>query len=128
MDLELLNNLVGSKYVENGRGTDGYDCYGLVLRLGELYNVPLPFPVYGSDYHSRNDVANDYRHSFEKVDFPVFGDIIAIRIGKYVTHVGWMIDNYRFLHTTEKTGTVITRVDSPKYANRIEGYYRCKMR
>lgn len=124
MDLELLGSMVGKKYVENGRGPDEYDCYGLVLRLGELYGVELPELSYTMDYVDRDTVANANRSQFIRVELPEFGDIIALRVGKFVTHVGWMVDRTRFIHTTKATGAVITRVDSIKYINRIEGYYR----
>lgn len=54
------------------------------------------------------------------------GVIVAIKFDPrhpdLVTHFGVMVDNYKMLHTTEKTGSVLENVN--KYLPLVEGFYR----
>lgn len=110
----------------NGKDGQGIDCYELVVQLGQHYGFNYPTPQYEYDIPSRNSVADSNRKFFTRIDLPRFGDIIAIKIGCFVAHIGFMINHYQFIHAIKEHGVTISRVDSIKYRNRIEGYYRCK--
>jgi cell wall-associated NlpC family hydrolase len=125
MALELLDNLVGKPYLAYGVGPEEYDCYGLALEMSSRYGLGYPEQI---DYiHTKQHEAIDgQRSQFAKIDSPEFGDLVAIRVGRYVSHLGVMLDSFRFIHSSKPFGVTITRVDSVKYATRIEGFYRCK--
>lgn len=67
----------------------------------------------------------DESTKWQKVE-PQKGVIVAMsfdpKYPKIVTHFGVMIDNYRMIHTTEKTGSMVENIS--KYKGLIKGFYR----
>jgi hypothetical protein len=50
---------------------------------------------------------------------------VALRIGPFVAHMGVVMeDAQHFLHASEKTGITRERLDDPRWARRIAGFYR----
>jgi hypothetical protein len=43
-----------------------------------------------------------------------------------VQHFGVMIDKRRFIHTLEKIGPMLTRIDGYWWKDKIRGFYRWK--
>jgi len=126
VDSVSFGDLIGIPYVPYGRDPrEGLDCYTLVLLVGQRLGINYPLPSYSLELADRHVQANNTRHLLTRVDVPELGDIIAIRIGRFVAHFGVMLTPYRFIHATEKTGVVVSSTDSPIYSCRIEGYYRC---
>jgi probable lipoprotein NlpC len=126
MDFELYKSLIGVPYRENGRDRSGFDCYGLVLFLGKANGLDMPESLYLEERADRHGLFEDNVSWFECVDTPQFGDLATFRHGKFVTHVGMMIDRFRFIHATKPSGTVISSLDSLLYKNKLEGFYRWK--
>ena len=50
---------------------------------------------------------------------------VAFRVGPYVAHMGVVLeDGEHFLHAARKVGVSRERLDNPRWAQRIAGYYR----
>lgn len=62
------------------------------------------------------------KHKYFQVQEPRFGDLMLLRIHGLGAHVGVYLDHKSFLHTTEKTGSIIDKTHNWK--NKILGYYR----
>ena len=43
-----------------------------------------------------------------------------------IQHFGVCIDRHRFIHTSERTGCIVTKVSDRFWAHRIKGFYRWK--
>jgi uncharacterized protein YijF (DUF1287 family) len=65
-----------------------------------------------------------YTHAgdFKKVDVPIYGDIVLIKIEGVESHIGIYIDEQFILHSRVATGSVMDRLHTWKH--RVTGYYR----
>ncbi len=59
-----------------------------------------------------------------EVSDPRAGDLVAIRKGRNISHVGLMIDDRRMIHYGKDDGVIITPVSSSLVSRKIEGFYR----
>jgi len=132
---EFINKALLTKFKDKGRDYEGWDCYA-VLYLGykDVLGIELPsfiddYVNAGNDKASRrviHDIILAQKHFWIKVEKPQAFDVALFRIGNTETHLGLMIDKNRFLHCEKKINTVIERIDSMIWKNRIEGIYRLK--
>ena len=106
----IFDDLIGKPYAENGRGPDGFDCYGLCMWVCRKIGIELP----------EVDELKDSR--FLSVAVPRLGDIVLIGH----RHVGVMTDRMHFLsiHSTGRRGVHRMRIDHPWISGEILGYYR----
>lgn len=117
------SDLIGRPFVYGGRGPDSFDCYGLVMHIAKtVHGQEIP------DFRSTSDQAliNARMASgiclWERVE-PGKGTFVLFRIGKFISHCGYMLDAMRMIHTWESSGgVVIERVDVWK--QRTVGFYR----
>lgn len=130
---------VGLPYVDKGRTRSGCDCWGGVrLVLAEVFGVTLP------DYTDAYTTADDSRsvaaavtvgleHDWQPVTQPQSGDLLILKIGGRPWHCALMVTRDRFLHWLPPSSagvqsfSCIERLDSPRWARRIEGFYRCTL-
>jgi len=128
----LLNNYIGIPFKEHGDTIAGVDCWGLVrLVYRDLLNIELPA------YHDVYSTCTDRKNINKQVERSVSGwltigdadrqllDVVLIKIGKYKCHVGVYGDCGMIVHAAQdKEAVVAERLNSKKYRDRVEGYYR----
>jgi cell wall-associated NlpC family hydrolase len=122
-----FHDLIGKPFSEMGRGPDSYDCWGLVMAVGNRLGIQLQ--DYGTEYWDEVGVRNQYREhapEFDKVEVPQAGDIVVYKEVDGKLHFGIMIDQYHFLQANRNIGVGKTRWDSPLTIQLIEGFYRCR--
>ncbi len=68
------------------------------------------------------------RKSVDRIGKPRAGDLVAIRRGRNVVHVGLMIDGKRMIHYEKENGAVVQLVDNTFLRHKVEGFYRCRQR
>lgn len=125
-----LISLIGAPFGDRGRGPDTFDCYGLVRHALGLLGRPVPPDHLGAytGAHDRRSVPQAFvsglAQGWQRLDGPEPGAMVLLLIGGRPLHCGLVIDSDRFLHVEEGKNAVIERLDSPKWANRIEGYWR----
>lgn len=115
--------LVGTPFQHGARGPDKFDCYGLVMHImRSKHGVQLP------DFRAVNDqavIAANFANGvqvWEKTEERA-GSVALFRIGRYISHCGYMLDDMRMIHTWDKSGgVVIERVDT--WQQRTVGFYR----
>lgn len=122
-----VTDLIGRPFIDGGRGPEDFDCWGLCLEVFRREGVALRdyrLCCYDTEGFARNfqDALPGWRrHEWPDVPAPA---VVAIRFNtSVVNHVGVYIGDGRFLHTREKTGVLIERIDSPAWRRRIEGFY-----
>lgn len=126
MESESLNDLVGVAYVPYKASPQaGFDCYTLMLEVGRRLELNFPEIDYSLDESLRDELISHHAAAFQRVENPGFGDVVVIRSVAFATHLGVMLNRYKFIHTTRDTGCIISRTDTPRYSSRIEGFYRC---
>lgn len=121
---------VGIPYLDKGRDRAGIDCWGIVrLVLGEVFHVDLP--SYAETYRDGDDwqaigdaVRAGLLDGWERTEQPRGGDLLVLSIAKRPWHCALMLDSLHFLHANPGDSTVIERLDTPRWARRIEGIYR----
>jgi len=109
----MFDDLIGKPYLENGRGPDGYDCYGICMEACSRIGVALP---------ELKDLLNT---PFNKVDDPALGDLVYIN-SVDERHIGFMENSNTILQVikTGRRGVHRININHPWIKDRIAGYYR----
>lgn len=110
----LYADLIGKPFVKDGRGPDGYDCYGLVREMFRRTGRETP------EYSAKNaeGMANMARialglREWKKTDQRP-GVMVVFRLAKTL-HVGFVLPYGRMIHTWEHSGGVcVERFDDWK--------------
>jgi len=109
----FVQRYLGTKYCRGGRGVDGIDCIGLVLKFyEEVYKEKLP-DIYRKDFDNQGKFDRAVE-LFSKSFYPVFshkkkpGDIVLFKFDK-TYHVGIVISQQQFIHAEQRRGVVIQR-------------------
>ena len=122
------NKYIGLPYAANGRDESGIDCWGLVrLFYKQEFNIDLP--SYTGEYDGAYDtrilqMVAEYKNNWEQPSEPEVGSVIVFNILGEPFHVGVYIGEGKFIHAREGMDSVIESVNSPKWAKRVEGYYK----
>lgn len=122
---------IGLPYADKGRDPKtGLDCWGL-LRWYYANEKGIELPSYTDRASGGTDpdgvaavVLEEITRQWRTVVSPIEGDAVVLRVGGRPFHVGVYLAGRRLLHTLDQHGSVIERLDSAKWARRIEGYYR----
>ncbi|SDI54133.1 NlpC/P60 family protein [Propionivibrio dicarboxylicus] len=126
MTVDLLRYAT-APFAEGARGPHAFDCAGLLADIYRQRGIILPpWPTPESDDEKRHAILAGMR-DWERISKPEPWCGIALRVDSpiLVSHVGCVLqDARRFIHTTAETGVVIERIDSPRWAARISGFYR----
>lgn len=106
-------DLLGKPFKLGGDGPECYDCVGLVCemlrRLGVSYDTNFNRTEY--PIASRNKELLKYFKSVKKLDTPSPGSVILFNHESgLVTHIGVMISDTHFIHTTKQTNVVVERL------------------
>lgn len=120
-------DLIGKPFQDGGRGPETFDCWGLCLEVFRREGVMLRdyrlccYDAEGFDRNFRDELPRWNRYQWPDIPVPA---VITIRFNEpVVNHVGVYIGDMKFLHTREKTGVVVERIDAPYWKHRIEGFY-----
>lgn len=119
-------------FKDKGRTRAGVDCYGLVrLVLKDRYGKALPeFSDYSSCGASEEVAilvdANIPTIDAKEIDYSDLtpGDLVLIRHMGLPCHIGIYVGGGSILHTAYRKNTVLERLSSPRFKNRVEGFYR----
>jgi cell wall-associated NlpC family hydrolase len=126
-----VTDLIGAPFIDGGRGPEGYDCWGLVCEVFRREGIILrdyrEFSLSCHDSEGFSGIFSDEAGRWtrrEPPDIPIPA-VVTIRFNHpvFVNHVGVYVGDGKFLHTRDKTGACIERIDAPHWRNRIEGFY-----
>lgn len=106
-------------YAKSDKGV-GTDCSGLVLKVyEEIAGVKLP----------RNSAKQAEYCQELMPDEVEIGDLVffaTVSDPDKISHVGIMIDNVNFVHSSTKKGVVISRIDTPYYVRTFRMFGRIR--
>lgn len=121
----LLDDLIGKGFAYGGRGPHQYDCYGLAIEVFRRMGKHLP-----EDYMSVCEPAKiattieEGKKHLRKISEPVKGCLVMFKIvPPYVSHLGVVLENNRFIHVFQKRMVCIEQLDGIYWRNKIAGYY-----
>ncbi|WP_420433023.1 C40 family peptidase [Hyphobacterium sp.] len=116
-------------FVDEGRGFDGADCYGLCwLAWREERGVTLPDAlIYGSTDVENTEALNaaiaSRRPDFVAVEDPEPFALVLFRCEGRPVHIGLCVGQGYFLHTDSGTGVMLDELTARRWSRRIEGFY-----
>ena len=126
-----FNNYIGIPFLADGNDWKGCDCWGLaVLIYKEQLNIDLP--VFAGMFvdGSLASLIRVTKHirkikkTWLKVNEPAPYDIILLRTGNMIYHVGLVIDKKRMLHVMEGINSTIEEFIGLQWKQKVEGFYR----
>ena len=124
-----IRKYVGIPFKERSSSFDGCDCYGLFrLIYNEQYSICLP--DYTDQYDSTKNGETIHhlieRESlkWEKVRDEKEGDAVLFRCKNLIWHIGFVLIKDLMIHTEEDIDACIEKIDSIRWRNRTEGFYR----
>ncbi|MCX7779605.1 MAG: C40 family peptidase [Negativicutes bacterium] len=123
-----MHNLIGVPFVNGGRDLTGMDCYGLAQWVFKKYGIDLPDYKISCEDATRIDCQiaeakpNWIECRWPNVPVPA---LVVMRFNSpiFCNHTGVYIGGGRFIHTRERVGVNIDRIESPVWRRRIEGFY-----
>lgn len=121
----MFNDLLGKQFEYHARGPEKYDCYGLALEIGRRVGIDFPpYPSYTSLQDKHDAIMNGVK-SWKKLDIPELYSIVVFSIRPpYVSHVGVVLENNRFIHICKGTSVTIERFDKDPWKNKVRGFYQ----
>jgi cell wall-associated NlpC family hydrolase len=124
---------IGIPYVDRGRDPvldRGLDCWGLIRWVYALEDRGA-LPLYGiGEYASAEDrgavagVVSRHLSEYHEATEPDPFDIVLFRVGGELCHVGVLVDPGHFLHIRRSTDSVVERLSSPLWRDRVAGFVR----
>lgn len=116
-------NLIGIPFQFGGRGPDTFDCYGLIMHLyREKHGIELPDYASPTDQAMISAVFGSQLPLWQKCPAGE-GAVALIRLGRLVSHCGYMLDDNHMLHTSQAAaGVSLQRLDH--WRHRLIGCYR----
>ena len=119
------SDLIGKPFRFGGRGPEDFDCYGLVVEMNRRAGIVLPNYVSPRDDFEIGLLIGEQLHRWEPCKCGP-GASVALRIGRYVSHVGYMVSDFEMLHAWNHTGGVTKEPLDATWERRIAGFYRFK--
>ncbi len=123
--IELVQDLVGMPYRLGARlPGPATDCFGLVMECCRRIGRTIPDPYQSSERPM--DVKQwiaDRLDGWRPCQAPVAGGVVEFRSHDQPAHVGFLLSATDFLHSTKKTGAVISRIDRAPWNTRVIGFY-----
>jgi len=117
-------DLIGTPFKYGGRSLadGGLDCYGVVVEMGRRTGQQFPERQFSENLAVNHALMACQLDEWVECDRQP-GAVVLIRLKKVPCHVGFLIDEYEFLHAWEGTGgVVVERIED--WQKRIEGFYR----
>lgn len=115
-------DLIGTPFKYGGRGPDFFDCYGLVMEMSRRAGKPLPDFGFDTNHNIVAAMMGATLPQWEEIS-KTPGCVALIRIGRLISHVGYLIDADHMIHSWDMSnGVSIVRLD--EWKNRITGFYR----
>lgn len=118
---------LGVPFKFNGNSIqEGYDCINLCCAIAKDRNISMK-----NINHSFTDIDTYHglfseRDSSEwlKVDKDFKDALVVFKINGKVSHVGYMLDDYSFVHIMENSRVTVEKLTSPQWERRVIGFYR----
>jgi cell wall-associated NlpC family hydrolase len=123
-NVPMFGDLIGKPFQYGGRGPDSFDCYGLVREMSARQGLTLPDYVTPNTELGIAMLLSNEQRLWEEAPRQACS-VVAIRVGRLVSHVGFMISEFEMLHVWKHGGGVcVERMD--EWERRIAGFYRFK--
>lgn len=120
---------IGIPFKPDGRDHVGLDCWGLVVTIyKEQLNIELPSwsgVFKDQSYSCLKQVARSMaieRDRWLKIDKPEPFDVVLLRTGAHVWHVGCVIDDTHMLHVMSGINSVIEPFTGLMWKHKVQEF------
>lgn len=119
----MFADLIGATFELGGRGPQKYDCYGLVR---EMYlrekNLVIPeYVTYNTQGQNQALIATFSQQDWKATERRP-GVAVVFWIGRFASHIGYVLEGDRFIHAWHASGGVTVERLSD-WERRIAGFY-----
>lgn len=116
--------VLGVPFKYGGRSlADGaLDCYGVVRVMSERTGKKLPERSVSEDHRLIHAMMAGQMNTWKRIERPVSGCVVLFRIKKMPCHIGYMLNEFEFIHAWEGSGGAVIEPLS-NWEKRIEGFY-----
>ncbi len=119
VDIPSVMRLLGTRYLKDGRTSDGLDCYGfLVVAFSEIGEEISDNPMKLLTYRNQWKLVKHPLRPWDVLFFPKFYTDL-------VTHVTLVVDDRDMMHADRLMGSVV-RQPIAKFAHKIKAIARMK--
>lgn len=118
-------DLVGTPFRKGGRGPDAFDCFGLVAEMKRREGKPIPERESPTENAGMAMLLAAQIPLCDELPGPRAGAIVAIRQGRFVSHVGYMVNDFEMVHAWSRSGGVTCEPISA-WDRHIAGFYEYK--
>lgn len=127
----IIDKYLGIPYKHRGRSLEGLDCWGFLkfvyadlgIRLFDIEDLEYS-RVWGVE--GKNYFKEHYFHDWFEVKEPeVLDGVLFANSRRIANHTGIVLSSGRFIHCARQ-GVIISRINDPRWLERIEGFYRLK--
>jgi cell wall-associated NlpC family hydrolase len=124
---DFINLAIGVPFLDHGRDFQGWDCWGLAVRLyRECFGMDIQDfeGLTGLNSRESEKLFEDYRHAWLEINSGKenSGDLVIMRGS--VIHVGVVVKPGMMLHTENNYGTCVEPYTSGIWKTRVIGLYR----
>lgn len=124
-----ITSFLGIPFRDAGTGPEAYDCWGLVRAVAHSAGLQLPeYPHVPCDHHEAVGAAMAgavLGGLWARQGVPAVLDVVLMSTHPgLLNHVGIMVTGTAFLHTTRKTGVILTGLTNERWQHAIRGFYR----
>lgn len=121
--IALFADLVGKPFEYGGRGPDKYDCYGLLIEMNRRNGIVIPDFFSPTKLDEISVLLGEGKQQWERVPHARPGVAVALRVGRHIAHVGYMVDRALMLHAWSQSNGVMLEPLS-NWDRKVEGFYR----
>jgi cell wall-associated NlpC family hydrolase len=125
-----LSGLIGIPFVQNGRDpAKGLDCWGLCREVFRRYGIDVPdFQMACYDAFQIHDAVESERPFWIRLDEPEDGCLVLFALDAFapdiIQHLGVYVGEGKILHTLEKRGSSLIRLNDRFFGKKMRGFYR----
>jgi len=116
-----VSHLIGIPFKYGGRGPDYLDCYGLVMLLKREDGIILPDAISPDNPKAAAECFAAGMSHWRPCEIRP-GAVLGFKVLGAVSHVGYVLDKFSFVHTWEHSGGVCIEPIS-EWQRRIAGSY-----
>jgi len=126
-----MDKYIGIPFLRGGNTRKGCDCYRLVVMVYKD-KLDIDLPDFSGLFVDSSQASllkvsrqiRDTKKIWQKVEKPKPFDVILLRTGDMVYHIGIVAGKRTMLHILEGVDSVIEEFTSLQWEDRIEGFYR----
>jgi len=115
-------------YKFGGEDMDGFDCIGLVVHVAKENGITIP------NVNHSNKTIKSYNDMMKKeLDAECWVEVdrspnvcVTFITAGVVNHIGWMIDNSRFIHIQKDKNVMISKISDSMWKKRLFKFYMYK--